>query len=50
MENLTLFIIGVCIFLTYIFFLLRMVSKQHTIQKQTDEKVLNTEHQNNSKE
>ena len=33
MENLTLFIIGICIFLIYMFFLLRMINREHGIQK-----------------
>ena len=34
MGNLTLFIIGFLIFTSYMFFLLRMIGKQHDIQKQ----------------
>jgi hypothetical protein len=49
MENLTLFIIGFCIFATYIFFLLRMISRQHSIQKQTDDDLLNAENKSNPK-
>ena len=43
MENLTLFITGFCIFSTYIFFLMRMIYRQHNIQKQSDSKDLSTE-------
>ena len=45
MENLTLFIIGSIIFLSYIFFLLRMISKQHNIQKEADSEILSPEKQ-----
>ena len=36
MANVTLFIIGLFIFTSYLFFLLRMISKQHLIQKKKD--------------
>jgi len=49
MENLTLFIIGFCIFSTYIFFLLRMISRQHDIQKKTENQAMTTENKTNSK-
>jgi uncharacterized protein with PQ loop repeat len=39
MENLTLFIIGLCIFLIYMSFLIRMINKQHGIQKNAMPKV-----------
>jgi len=45
MGNLTLFIIGFLIFATYMFFLLRMIGKQHDIQKQE-----NISPQNNQKQ
>jgi large-conductance mechanosensitive channel len=38
MENSTLFITGFCIFSVYIFFLLKMINKQHGIQKNALEK------------
>jgi hypothetical protein len=43
MENLTLFITGFCIFSTYIFFLMRMIYRQHNIQKKSEPKDLDTE-------
>lgn len=35
MSNLTLFIVGFLIFFSYMFFLLRMIRRQHAIQKNT---------------
>ena len=37
MGNITLFIVGFCIFSAYIFFLLKMINKQHGIQKNDEE-------------
>jgi len=50
MENLPLFITGFCIFATYLFFLLRMISKQHNIQKKTLPSDLKTEGKDNVEE
>jgi hypothetical protein len=50
MENLPLFITGFCIFATYLFFLLRMISKQHNIQKKTNPSGLKTEVKDNGEE
>ena len=38
MSNTILFIIGTLIFLSYLFFLLRMVWKQHQIQQEEESK------------
>jgi|GEM_PF-565967 hypothetical protein len=43
MGNTEIFIIGLLIFATYMFFLLRMVSKQHEIQKNEENTILRTE-------
>lgn len=43
MENLTLFTIGFCIFSSYLFFLLRMISRQHNIQKNTHSSAMKSE-------
>lgn len=51
MNNSILFVIGFVIFSTYLFFLVRMIWKQHKIQEQNDKKVIHlkhTEHQNES--
>jgi len=45
MGNTEIFIIGSLIFVTYMFFLLRMVSKQHKIQKNEENTILKTESQ-----
>ena len=37
MGNITLFIVGFCIFSVYIFFLLKMINKQHEIQKNDEQ-------------
>ncbi len=39
MSNTILFIIGTFIFLSYLFFLLRMIWKQHQIQKKEETQV-----------
>ena len=42
MGNITLFVVGFCIFSVYIFFLLKMINKQNGIQKndeQNDQKL-----------
>ncbi len=44
MNNLILFIIGFAVFSAYMFFLLRMIWKQHKIQEQNDQKVINIQH------
>ncbi len=36
MSNLTIFIFGFIIFTSYMFFLLRMIWRQHSIQKRTN--------------
>ncbi len=36
MNDLTLFIVGFSIFAAYMFFLLRMIKRQHSIQKESD--------------
>ncbi|MFT6245698.1 MAG: hypothetical protein ACJA0U_003572 [Salibacteraceae bacterium] len=43
MADLILFIIGFLIFTAYIFFLTRMVWRQHNIQKKSDPVILNSE-------
>ena len=46
-TEITIFIIGFLIFASYLFFLLRMISRQHNIQKKEDASVLNTENKFN---
>lgn len=41
MSNLILFVIGFSIFSTYMFFLIRMIWKQHKIQEQNDQRIIN---------
>ncbi|MFT6982932.1 MAG: hypothetical protein ACJAUD_001703 [Crocinitomicaceae bacterium] len=43
MADLILFIIGFLIFTAYMFFLTRMVWRQHNIQKKSDPVILNSE-------
>ena len=43
MGNTGIFIIGLLIFVTYMFFLLRMISKQQEIQKNEENTILRTE-------
>tara|TARA_B110000046_G_C12648373_1_gene255595 strand:- start:186 stop:344 length:159 start_codon:yes stop_codon:yes gene_type:complete len=45
MGNTEIFIIGSLIFVAYMFFLLRMVSKQNKIQKNEENTILKTESQ-----
>ncbi len=40
MENLAAFIAGSLIFITYMFFLLRMIYKQHKIQEKSDTRII----------
>ncbi|MDG2227793.1 MAG: hypothetical protein P8L20_08695 [Flavobacteriales bacterium] len=47
-TEITIFIIGFFIFASYLFFLLRMISKQHNIQKNEDPSALSTENEFNS--
>jgi hypothetical protein len=47
-TEITIFIIGFFIFASYLFFLLRMISRQHKIQKNEDSSDLNAETKFNS--
>ncbi|MDA9881763.1 hypothetical protein N9C33_03110 [Crocinitomicaceae bacterium] len=49
MSNLTLFIIGFSIFSAYMFFLLRMIWKQHNIQQKSDSNLFRIESEDNNK-
>ena len=40
MNELTLFIFGFIIFSCYLFFLLRMINRQHKIQSKTDSNII----------
>jgi hypothetical protein len=40
MENLGAFLAGIFIFLTYMLFLLRMIYKQHEIQKKNETRII----------
>ncbi len=40
MENLSVFVAGSLIFITYMFILLRMIYKQHKIQEKSDIRII----------
>ena len=49
MSNLILFIIGFIIFSTYMFFLTRMIWKQHKIQEQNEDRIIKLQHHDQDK-
>ncbi|MCH2232139.1 MAG: hypothetical protein MK105_17510 [Crocinitomicaceae bacterium] len=50
MSNLVLFIVGFSIFGSYMFFLLRMIWKQHNIQKNSETIILKLRNEENEKQ
>ena len=50
MENLPAFLAGTLIFLTYMFFLLRMIYRQHKIQEKNEIKIVHISQHKQDKE
>lgn len=48
MSNSILFIVGFVIFSTYMFFLVRMIWKQHNIQEQNERKIIRLQRQDDA--
>ena len=50
MENLAAFLAGTVIFITYMFFLLRMIYRQHKIQEENEIKIVHISKNNRGEE
>jgi len=50
MENLAAFLAGTVIFITYMFFLLRMIYRQHKIQEENEIKIVHISKNNQVEE